>query len=72
MIVAGMHRQGDFARHDPVTFLTGRKGAGRGRIRVEDCVIGGGQKGGCRDGVVVMETVPRGFLNSKLDWLGQS
>lgn len=67
-----MHRQGDFARYDPVTFLTESRGVGRGRIRVEDCVIGRGQKEGCRDGVVVMETVPRGFLNSKLDWLGQS
>lgn len=36
-------------------------------------LLGGGQgKGDTGDGMVAMETVPRGFLNSKLDWLGQS
>lgn len=30
------------------------------------------RKGNTQTEMVVMETIPRGFLNSKLDWLGQS
>lgn len=78
MIAAGMQRQGDFAQRDPVTFLTGAEecGWGEGERRctcVCVCYWGRTERGmEYRDGMVVMETVPRGFLNSKLDWLEQS
>lgn len=49
-------------------------GAGeRDGVRVYVCYWGRTERGmEYRDGMVVMETVPRGFLNSKLDWLEQS